>query len=94
MEEYDTKVVQVTSDIRFGAQRRRGRSRLASRGGANRPGRIMAAPIADCLRRQDYPGSGTLSRVQVKGYFLGWVAMIWSLILLYVALGRMPLETS
>jgi hypothetical protein len=32
--------------------------------------------------------------VQPKGYFLGWVAMIWSLILLYVALGRMPLETS
>jgi hypothetical protein len=31
MEEYDTKVVQVTSDIRFGIQGRRGRSRLTSR---------------------------------------------------------------
>jgi hypothetical protein len=32
--------------------------------------------------------------VKRNGYFLGWVAMIWSLILLYVALGRTPLETS
>jgi hypothetical protein len=27
-------------------------------------------------------------------YFFGWLAMIWSLILLYVAWGRMPRVTS
>jgi hypothetical protein len=30
----------------------------------------------------------------VDHYFLGWLAMIWSLILLYVAWGRMPRVTS
>lgn len=53
MEESATKVVQVTSDIRFGGQGAETQSRLTSRGGGNRQGWIIAATIADCLRRQD-----------------------------------------
>jgi len=52
MQEYATKVVQVTRDIRPATGGRGGRSLSSCRSGGNRRRGSMATPSTRCLRRQ------------------------------------------
>src|ERR1700733_1880541 len=67
---------------------------LTYRSGGNRRSGSMATRSTDCHAAESTRTGDFFRCRATKRYFLGWVAIIWSLILLYVALGRMPLETS